>query len=133
MSVVNAMIVKDKRELQSHLEKQLENSRFFDACFNSKKTVKDRLRLWGLDDDVRQQEQDVDQQTRAQQTKFKVLEKYDCVQALIDQENSYPQSVVANHSKKIIMDHHRDLFVDFQQELRLYTFLWPSNSERENE
>lgn len=42
---------KEPYEIKQHLQNLLKEPKFFDACFNSKKTIKDKLKLWNILED----------------------------------------------------------------------------------
>lgn len=43
---------------------------------------------------------------------------------MIDDEQMKPQVITTDNCRKIVIDHNRDLYVDVDQELKLYVFIW---------
>ncbi|KRX07697.1 hypothetical protein PPERSA_11246 [Pseudocohnilembus persalinus] len=131
----NQQIPRD--ELKLFLSQQLQNKQFYENCFNSKKTFKDRLTLWGLDDEQQKEfEENLPEYIKNQKKdiKYRVLEKFDSIEGQIDEQSCQPYTVVVNQSKKLILENEkRDLFVDVSQGIKLFVFQWNNQTEQENQ
>lgn len=103
------------------------NEKYFNFCFNNpKKTIRDKLKVWGIID-----ENSNEIELMPNKFRFPVLRKHEIQTGIIEEKGNFlrPHTITNDSCKIIVIDHKRDLFADVEQDIKLSVFLWPERGD----